>query len=200
MERREALRLLAAAATLPRIPGELFALLRTARSAVESDGRLHALNAKQNALVTRMAELILPETDTPGATAAHVNQFIDLILSEWYGEEERRIFLDGLNEVDAACQKSFGKNFTDCDNPQQVKLLGEFDQAMASEAAALRSRPHGQHSEVDIPARNFIYRMKQLTLTGYFTSELGAKQALHFQMVPGHYDGCASIGAAGRGK
>ena len=85
MERREALRLLGMAAALPLIPRESYAILRSARSKVDSDGgALRTLSAKQDATVTRMAELILPETDTPGARAARVNEFIDLILTEWY--------------------------------------------------------------------------------------------------------------------
>jgi len=197
MERREALRLLATASALPLIPGELFALLRTARVAADSGGTLHTLNAQQNATVTRMAELILPETDTAGATAARVNEFIDLILTEWYGEEERERFLRGLANLDSLSQ-IYGKNFIECTEIQQVKILTELDQAMASEAAAPGTP--GDFGEPAPPTHNFFYLLKQLTLTGYFTSEAGAKQALHFQMIPGRYDGCVTIAPAERGK
>src|SRR5262245_12567022 len=101
MERREALRLLGSAAMLQLIPGELFAVLRAARVEVDSGGALRTLHAKQNATVTRMADLILPETDTPGAGTARVNEFIDLIVTEWYNDEERARFLDGLANVDS---------------------------------------------------------------------------------------------------
>jgi Gluconate 2-dehydrogenase subunit 3 len=199
MERREALRLLGTAVTLQLIPGELYAVLRAARAEVDSGGALRTLNAKQNATVTRMANMILPETDTPGAGAARVNEFIDLIVTEWYNDEERARFLDGLANVDVDSQKSFGKNFVECTEAEQVKLLTEFDQAMAAEAATLKSHPRGARMEPPVPTRNFFHMFKQLTLTGYFTSEIGAKQALHFQMIPGHYDGCVSS-AADRSK
>jgi hypothetical protein len=200
MERREALRLLASAAALPLIPGEVAALLRAARAEVDSGGSLHTFDAKQNATVIRMAEMIVPETDTPGAASARVNEFIDLIVTEWYNDEERKRFLNGLANVDAVSQKSYGKNFIDCAEAEQVKMLTQFDQAMAAEAAALKSRPPGTRMEPPQPTHNFFHMFKQLTLTGYFTSEAGAKQALHFQMIPGHYDGCVASTATDRGK
>jgi len=200
MERREALRLLGSAAMLQLIPDQLFAVLRAARAEVDSGGALRTLNAKQNTTVNRMTNLILPETDTPGAGAARVNEFIDLILTEWYNDEERARFLDGLASVDAVSEKSFGKDFVACTEAEQVKLLTDFDQTMAAEAATLKSHPRGARMEPPQPTRNFFHMFKQLTLTGYFTSEVGAKQALHFQMIPGHYDGCVSVPASDRSK
>lgn len=190
MERREAIRLLATAAALPLIPTELLGLLRTARTAAEGGSALRTLNAQQNATVTRLAELILPETDTPGATAARVNEFIDLILTEWYSNEERERFLSGLANVDTFSQTSFGKNFLACKESQQVKMLTDLDHAMDREATP---REAGEGDP-------FFRMLKQLTLTGYFTSEVGAKQALHFHMIPGHYDGCVTIAPAERSK
>ncbi len=200
MKRREALRLLGTAAALPLLPREAYAILRAARAEVDSDSTLHTLSAKQNATISRMAEMILPETDTPGAKSTRVNEFIDLILTEWYNPEERARFLDGLANVDAISQKYFGKNFTDCAEAEQVKMLTEFDQAMAAEAETLKSRPRAARMELPDPTHNFFHMFKQLTLTGYFTSEVGAKQALHFQMIPGHYDGCVNIAPAERSK
>src|SRR6267142_2089646 len=121
MERREALRLLGMAATVPLIPREAYAILRAARSEVDSGGALHTLSAKQNATISRMAEMMLPETATPGAKSARVNEFIDLILTEWYNPDERTRFLGGLANVDVISQKYFGKHFTDCAETEQVK-------------------------------------------------------------------------------
>ena len=59
---------------------------------------LKTLNPHQNATVTTISELIIPQTNTPGAKAARVNEFIDLILTEWYDEEEKSTFMTGLAE------------------------------------------------------------------------------------------------------
>jgi hypothetical protein len=200
MDRREALRMLAAAVALPLIPEELFGVLRAARAEVDSGDALHTLSAKQNATATRMTELILPETDTPGAKTARVNEFIDLILTEWYSNEERERFLKGVANVDGVSQKFYGKNFVECTEAEQIKTLTDLDQRMATEAAKLKARPRSPRMETADPSDNFFYTFKQLTLTGYFTSEVGAKQALRFQMIPGHYDGCVSLAPAERSK
>jgi hypothetical protein len=187
MERRDALRLLATAAALPLVPGELAALLRTARAETHLKGPLRTLNPKQNAFVTRVAEIILPETSTPGATAARVNEFIDLILTEWYTPEERNHFLAGIADVDARSRNRFGKSFVALPSEQQIAIVKDLDHEMIAQSTATdyESSDDGPHA-----SRNFFASMKQLTLTGYFTSEVGATQELHFEIIPGHFDGC----------
>jgi hypothetical protein len=186
MERRDALRLLATAAALPFIPRELLAALRLART--ETAGTTpRTLNPHQYQTVTRMAEIILPETNTPGATAAHVNDFIDLILTEWYTAEERDRFLTGLQEADARCVKLFGKPLLDLAPEQQEEMVAILDREMAAEIAKRKQdAPDADDS--------FFHSLKGLTLTGYYTSEAGAKQELQFKIITGHYDGCVPAG------
>ena len=141
----------------------------------------------------------LPETDTPGATSTRINEFIDLIVTEWYSEEEKQRFLKGLANVDAVSQKHFGKNFSDCEQTDQTKMMTEWDEAMVAEAASLKAAPTPR-MEIADPNENFFFLFKQLTLTGYFTSEAGAKRTLHFQMIPGRYDGCITMTPAEQSK
>ena len=58
------------------------------------------LTGGQNDLVTSITELIIPETDTPGARAARVHEFIDRMLSDWYEDDERDHFQAELATVD----------------------------------------------------------------------------------------------------
>ena len=101
MDRREALQLLMGGAALQFASPSLFASLRTARILLDTQAPPRTLNPQQNATVTAMAETILPKTDTVGATEAGASQFVDLILTEWYNENERTIFLNGLADVNA---------------------------------------------------------------------------------------------------
>ena len=98
MNRREALRVLTAGVVLPALTPELFAFYRQAQPA--SSYALRTLDSHQNDTVVAMIDLIIPETDTPGAKGARVNEFIDVILTEWANDEERRNFLNGLADVD----------------------------------------------------------------------------------------------------
>lgn len=192
MERRDALRLLATAAALPLVPTELLAKLRVARAETGNGSSPRTLNPHQYQTVTRMAEIILPETDTPGATGAHVNDFIDLILTEWYEEDERKRFLAGLEQIDRQSVNRFGKAFVDLTPGQQAEIVRALDDEMAAAIARQGNRDEGHD--------NFFHTMKRLTLTGYFTSEAGATQELHFKIIPGHYDGCVPADEPKSGK
>src|SRR5689334_12802076 len=123
MHRRQALRLLASATTLPLLSREAFSLFRSVHEQLPEQTLLKTLNPHQNGTVTTIAELIIPQTNTPGARAARVNEFIDLILSEWYDDEEKSTFLSGLADVDSRARELWGKDFVECGEKQQVDIL-----------------------------------------------------------------------------
>src|ERR1700690_1177813 len=119
MQRREALRLLASAAALPLLSRQAFSMFKAVHEQLSEQPVLKTLNPHQNATVTIISEIIIPQTNTPGAKAARVNEFIDLILTEWYDEEERSIFLTGLTNVDSRARDLFGKDFGECGEKSQ---------------------------------------------------------------------------------
>ena len=114
MQRREALRLLAAAATLPLVSRDAFSLFQEVHQQLPQTAALKALDPHQNATVVTISELIIPQTETPGAKAARVNEFIDVIVAEWYDQEQKSTFLTGLADVDRRSQSSFSKDFVEC--------------------------------------------------------------------------------------
>src|SRR5882672_4610580 len=130
MQRREVIRLLLGTAALPLLPREVFALLRQVHNDLPATPALKTLNPHQDATVTTMAELIIPQTETPGAKAVRVNEFIDLILSEWYDDEDRAKFLAGLANVDSQSHDLCGKDFVDCSPLQQKQLLTALDEEL----------------------------------------------------------------------
>src|SRR5258706_408013 len=128
MNRREALLALGGAAVLA---APLFAAGRSLHARLGSGGALKVLDPHQNDTVVTIAEMIIPATDTPGATAAKVNEFVDLALGEWFDDGERKGFLDGLAEVDARSRKRFSKDFTGCTPEQQSEMLQLVDAEVA---------------------------------------------------------------------
>jgi hypothetical protein len=143
--------------------------------------------------VTAAAELLLPPTETPGAKAARVNEFIDHILADWYSEEDRKRFLDGLSDMDSQSQKLFGKDFAVASPEQQAEVFQILGDELALALEALANAPPGYRGEAPEPENNFYVMFRELTLTGYFTSEIGATQALHEVIIPGHFDGCTPL-------
>jgi len=195
MQRREVLRILATGTALHLAPAKLLVFAREVRTLMASQAAPRTLNPHQAATVTTIAELILPRTDTPGATEVGAIAFVDLILTEWYDEADRSRFLSGLADVDARGQRLFGKNFLDCSALQQSEILIDLGAQMMEEAERLRDQPPAfGEPPADI---NFYSMLRRLILTAYYTSEAGATHELHFEMIPDRYEGCAAPEAGG---
>jgi hypothetical protein len=193
MQRRDVLKFLAAGAIAPSLAPELFTFFQEAHPA--SGYALRTLNPHQNATVVLMSEMIIPETDTPGAKGARVNEFIDVILTEWATEEDRNNFLSGLAGVDNQSNGLYGKDFVDASAVQQLTLMRAMDEAVAM--GAPRSARHGN----TVPERdtqlkgNFFTVFKGITLHGYYTSEVGFSRELGLQIIPGAQHGCVPLTA-----
>ncbi|WP_346320270.1 gluconate 2-dehydrogenase subunit 3 family protein [Chitinophaga sp. YIM B06452] len=135
------------------------------------------------ALLAEIAETIIPETTSPGAKAANVQDFIVLMINDCYDEKAQKVFESGLNKVNEESKKKFsGKDFMEITPEQRTELLTAIDK----ERVDYNKR---ENKKKDDPAHYFQY-MKELTLLGYFTSEPGATKALRYIAVPGKYEGC----------
>ena len=121
-------------------------------------------NAHQNDTFVMLTEMIIPRTDTPGAKAAKVNEFIDLVLDD-ANETERKQFLNGLAWMDGRSQELFGTGFVSAAPDQQTALL------------TIVASPKNKAFE-DQVGTEFFKAIKALTITGYYTSEIGMKQEL----------------------
>jgi hypothetical protein len=189
MERRDVLKLLGSAAALSALPQEALALLAQAATQAGASGR-RTLNPHQDATVITISELIIPETDTPGAKGAKVNEFIDLLLTEWFEPMETRQFLDGLAQVDRRSNQMFSADFVDCKPEQQTQLLTQLDAAAMQFA---RRQAQDMQAKTQPPPMDFFYQMKKLTLAGYYTSEIGFEKELGRSIIPPGHSGCAPL-------
>lgn len=195
MQRREVLKLLAAGAAIPVLPPSLLAHLREAQAQTGAGYKLRTLSPAQNAQVVVMTDLIIPVTDTPGAKAAKVNEFIDVILTDWAVDSERQAFLAGLATVDKQSNDLFGKNFTDASAEQQTTLLRAMDDAAMAKHTNTRVR-HGNTIPEDRDRQlrgDFWSVFKGITIHGYYTSEIGFTQEENLQIIPGAYHGCVPL-------
>src|SRR3954447_15264724 len=98
-------------------------------------------NVSQMQLVSRVAEIIIPRTDTPGATDVGVPGFIDLMLGEVYPKRDRDRYLTGLAEFDAAARSEGQSGFASLNPARQVELVKKFHDAAVVEE---RRRPRGK--------------------------------------------------------
>lgn len=135
-----------------------------------------------------LADIIIPETDTPGAAEAGVTGFVTALVDGWLDDEDRDRFLAGLDTVDPAARERFGADFADCTEAQRTQLVGEYD----AELTRLREDPEARAS------RYFFHDVKRFTITAYFTSEVGL-EALGHRIVFRTFEGCAPLTPAETG-
>jgi hypothetical protein len=155
------------------------------------------LSKEEGAVVEAVADLIIPRTDTPGAREVGVPAFIDVILKDVYPSEDQARFVSSLKDFDAEAQRAHGKPFLELQPARQLSFLQQaHDAAVAAEKV--------QDAANDIPAsqrkRPFVLMMKELTLLGFFTSQAGATQVLQYEAVPGKFQPCVPVAAAGNGR
>jgi gluconate 2-dehydrogenase gamma chain len=148
------------------------------------------LSQEEGAMVEDIAELIIP-----GARAVGVPAFIDVILKDAYPSEDQVRFVSGLKDFDEEV-RDHGKPFLERPQAQRLELLQQVhDLAVAAEK---------KQADRDVPAgerkRPFVLMIKELTLLGFFTSQVGATQILQYDQVPGGFQACIPIAQAGNGK
>jgi hypothetical protein len=188
MQRREALRIFAAGAVLPALSPQLFAMFRQAQP--PPGYTLRTLTGHLNDTVVAMIDQIIPATDTPGAKGARVNEFIDLILTEWATPQERKNFLDGLAGIDKQSRALYGRNFSDATVEQQAVQLRAIDDAVMTNRS-VRPRHGNTVPKPDSQLEgNFWEVFKRITIHGYYTSEVGFTQELKLEIIPGAQHGC----------
>ena len=136
------------------------------------------------ALLDEIAETILPETSTPGAKAARVGPFMAMMVAEAYDAREQQIFRDGLLKLDRECLKMHDVTFMAGLPAQRVAVLERLDREQLDYMRRLERR-----QALDAPA-HYFRMMKELTLLGYFTSEIGYTQAMRYVETPGRFEPC----------
>ena len=175
MDRREALRRIviasAGAAVVPAwVDGLSEAALAQAGAVAQSPTGAAAewtprvFTPHQNATVIELSELIIPRTETAGARDARVNAFIDTVLDD-AAPAERGAFLQGLDWMDRRSRETFGTDFVDAAPAEQTALLT----VVSSPDNTLLADREGVA---------FFEALKRLTVTGYYTSEIGMLEEL----------------------
>jgi hypothetical protein len=120
-----------------------------------------------------VADTILPATDDAGgAKAAGVGAFMQVIVDDCYGAEEKQEFLAGMQAIEDEALKRYEAGFMELDPQQRFTLVDAIDRA----ARADQGHP--------------FTRIKDLTLWGYFSSEVGCREALRYNPIPGRFEGC----------
>jgi hypothetical protein len=130
------------------------------------------------ALVTALADSIIPKTDTPGAVEVGAPQFVDLLMADWYSDADRAELTAGLTAFDARCETTTGKLFSALDQAGRDGFLATVD-----------GKP-GEKDSVEAAYR----KLKDAIVFGYVTSKPVATLLATMPIIPGRFDGCTPVG------
>ena len=152
------------------------------------------------AYLDEIAETILPETKTPGAKAAKVGAFMALMVTDTYKPEDQTVFRNGMKQLDDASVKDNGTSFMSATPQQRLTLLEKLDKEAkdhhdSKEARKRASETEQKTAQPDTTEKaeepeHYFRMMKELTLLGYFTSEIGCTQAQRYAETPGKFEPC----------
>jgi hypothetical protein len=175
MKRREALKSTIGIVGYGLFFGGVTATIHSCKVDTGIDWNPSYLTVDEAKLVADIAERIIPRTDTPGAKDAYVDRFIDENITLNFTEEQKVQFREALVSFDEKASKSFKKNFIKLEGTQQDEVLNQLYQESENHTG---ENPH------------IFDVIKKMTVFGYFTSEVGAKQSLVYDAIPGTYKGC----------
>lgn len=176
MERREALKRVAylmggaISATTMGVLFESFTVLDKSKKVNFSES--------DEAILAEFAEIIIPTTaDCPGAKTAGLGSFIPMMLQDCYPSNLQSIFATGLKVMEEKCIRNYGKSFVSLSNSERNLIVTE----LRDEAVANHKQP------------SFFVIARDLTILGYYSSEIGCTQAREYIAIPGKYDGSAPL-------
>lgn len=116
--------------------------------------------------ISRVADLIIPPTDTPGAVSAGVPKYIDMIVSR--NASQQALMVDGLRWLDLESKQLANCRFVELSEYQQLSLLQPLCEA--ADAGKLAGR-----------LTQFFALTKSLTADGYYTSNVGLMTDLSYK-------------------
>jgi hypothetical protein len=134
--------------------------------------------------LNEVAEVIIPATTTPGAKEDKVGEFMSVMVRDCYDEKNQNIFMEGMRELQFKEAKAkMGKSFMEANAQERHDFISALDKEVKEAAAKLADEKKNN-------AKHYFTMMKELTLTGFFTSEVGATKVLRYVAIPGRYEGC----------
>ena len=188
MDRREALRSVAFLMGGTIIGAQAF-LTGCQETTEQKVDHFNSLFSEQDILLMdEVGETIIPTTDTPGAKATGIGAFMAMMVLDCYDEQQQKAFRNGLNTIRENFEQKFGHSFEDGKPEERESFLGKVAQEVWP---YYRNRKEGDPD-------HYFRMLKELTLLGYFTSEIGSNQALRYIQTPGRYEGCIPYEKGGK--
>jgi len=197
MDRRELLKLIALATGTAFVGGEFF----LAGCKNPEAGPSMEFSQDDVAFLDEVGETILPKTNTPGAKDAKIGAFMTVMVNDCYRAADQKVFHEGIQKLNNACKEMHNTSFVKATPEQRKSLLIKLDEEAKKQAADNKlkdeediKKEREEHEkgntgfEREKRSAHYFSMMKQLTISGYYTSKEGRTGALRYTPVPGKYE------------
>lgn len=164
-----------------------FVVLNQSCNNVENNENVNSDDEDLVEIVSEIANIIIPNTKTPGARGAKVGLFILMMIADCYPENIQKRFSEGVLNMNTLSKVKYGKKFLNLSADKKKIIVDD----VVKEERRLKNIEKSNLSKTLPP--HFFELFLDLTLLGYFTSEIGCTQVLEYVLVPGRYDGCMEI-------
>ena len=137
-------------------------------------------------MLADLVNLIIPETDSPGAKEVGVHHYVILMINDAKGRKEQNNLINGLADFRDYCNDNYNTVYEKCSDSDKIKVLNYFEEqgVQTGIMAKIRTKIFG---------KSFFRLLKELTIEGYCTSEVGATQLLAYEYVPGRYNAVVTM-------
>lgn len=130
-------------------------------------------------LLDEIGEIIIPSTNgIPGAKEAKIGAYMVLMVQDCYDQEKQEIFLNGLNDLEIRCSNQYKSSFVNLTSTEKMDVLKQIN----AESIA--------HKNTNLTSSHYFELLKSLTISGYFSSEIGMTKARNYLPIPGKYESC----------
>lgn len=154
----------------------------TRNEATEGIAILKILDPTRAAILSIIADQMLPASDTPGALDVGVIPVIDQYLERFLSPENQQTILGGLDRVNQLSQQLFQQPLTGLDANQQMTIMDYL------------SKDANQSAD---KSKHLFFLLREMVVKAYFQSEMVAKNVLKYDPIPKVYKGCIPLKEVG---
>lgn len=188
MDRRKALRNTGLVASGAIVMPSLLSLLQSCQAESGVDWEPLILSGDEAAFISKLVDLILPRTTTPGALDVKVDMFIDRVVAKTYDADQQKEFKTNIAQFNSDCNSDFGNSFINLNATNQIAVLKKAESNSGNFKGSVWGSTVGTQEPI-----GFYKSLKSMAIWAFFTSEEIGKNVLSYDPIPQEYDGCKPL-------
>jgi len=210
MKRRQALKNIGLGAGIFIVGPSTLSLLQSCKNEPEYDWQPTFLSASHGFALQRILDIILPATDTPGASDLNIAQFIDSYMDQVADEERRNRFEQSAGAFSKAFKAEYDKEQGEGKDEEFENLIKKYLKATPAEKKEYVKRntetqdAQKQQSDMEIDpdagAYAYLTTLREMGIWAWKNSEEIGENVLWYDPVPGQYIPCGPVSELGNGK